>query len=380
MSVVITGATGFLGSRVLRHLLAEETRERVTVLGRGSPESLRERVQAAVGWLDGPHDGPPLPPDAWQRVRCVGADLTRPALGLPPEELTAAADGAAQVWHCAAQLHLAGDQSDLFSTNVRGTRAVLDLADRAPDAHLVFVSTAFVAGRRDAGHIMEDDLSDADGFHTRYEETKYTAERMIRAWTAAKGRRATIARPSLLVADRSAPAGLPAQPLDYVSRLVDDALLPPTGGPLVRPVRGGVLPLRLQGDPHGAMNLLQVDYAAAALMRVAAAGRARTGAGVRTVHITHPREVTFPTAREALRTLYPGLRLTVVPAVRNPSRYEALVLQHAGHLLDFSAQRRTYDRTHLREDVGDLPDPPDVDAAYLSRAFDRRDARQRAAV
>ncbi|MEV0280528.1 SDR family oxidoreductase [Streptomyces sp. NPDC050610] len=380
MSVVITGATGFLGSRVLRHLLAEETRETVTVLGRGSPDTLRERVEAAVAWLD----GPPVEPDAWQRVRCVGADLTRPTLGLTPGELAEAAAGAAQVWHCAARLHLAGDQSELFSTNVRGTRAVLDLAEQAPDAHLVYVSTAFVAGRRDAGHIMEDDLSDADGFHTRYEETKYTTERMIRAWTAAKGRRATIVRPSLLVSDRPAPAGLPAQPLDYVARLVDDTLRPRADQDPGLPMRGGVLPMRLQGDPHGTMNLLQADYAAEALLRVAAAGRARTGAGagagVRTVHVTHPREVAFPTAREALRELYPGLRLTVVPTVRNPSRHEALVIEHAGHLLDFGVQRRTYDRTHLREDVGDLPEPPDVDAAYLSRAFDRSGARQRAAV
>ncbi|MFE7122286.1 SDR family oxidoreductase [Streptomyces sp. NPDC057654] len=376
MSVVITGASGFLGSRVLRHLLAEETREPVAVLGRGSPDTLRERVEAAVAWLD----GPPVAPDAWRRLRYVSADLTRPALGLTPEQLAEAADGAREVWHCAARLHLAGDESELFSTNVRGTRAVLDLAERAPDAHLVYVSTAFVAGRRDAGHIMEDDLSDADGFHTRYEETKYTAERMIRAWTAAKGRRAVIARPSLLVADRPAPAGLPAQPLDYVARLVDDTLRPRTGPMPGLPLRGGVLPLRLQGDPNGAMNLLQADYAAEAMVRVAAAARARTGCGVRTVHVTHPREVAFPAARDALRTLYPGLRLAVVPTVRNPSRHESLVIEHAGHFLDFGAQHRTYDRTHLREDVGDLPEPPDVDADYLSRAFDRAGAHRQAAV
>ncbi len=98
------------------------------------------------------------------------------------------------------------------------------------------------------------------------------------------------------------------------------------------------------------------------------------------MHVTHPREVGFPTARDALRTLYPGLRLSLVPTVRNPSRHETLVIQHAGHLLDFGAQRRTYDRTHLREDVGDLPEPPDVDAAYLGRALDRDGAHRQAAV
>jgi nucleoside-diphosphate-sugar epimerase len=275
------------------------------------------------------------------------------------------------VWHCAAQLHLAGDQSTLFATNVRGTRAVLDLLDRAPHAHLMYISTAFVAGRRDAGHIMEDDLTGAHGFHTRYEETKYTTERMVRAWAAEQGRRATIARPSLLVTDRPAPAGVPVQPLDYLARIIDDTLRPRTRLFPELAARGGVLPLRLQGDPHGTMNLLQADHAALALMRVAAAGLARPRAGVRTVHLTHPRDVAFPTARDALQELFPGLRLSVVPKVHHPSRHEALLIAHVSHLLDFTAQQRTYDRTHLREDVGDLPEPPDVDAAYLRHALDR---------
>lgn len=367
MTIVLTGAGGFLGSRVLRHLLAGEGRETVTVLGRGTPDRLRQRVEAAVAWLD----MPPLDPGALHRVRYVGADLTRPALGLSPESLVEVAAGATTIWHCAAQIHLAGDESRLFSTNVRGTRAVLDLADHAPGAHLVHLSTAFVAGRRYSGLVLEEDLSDASGFHTRYEETKYTAERMVRAWAADGRRHVTIARPGLLLTDRPAPPGLPAQPLDYLARLVDEtARTAPGLIPELR-ARGGVRPFRLQGDPEGKMNLLQADHAARALVRVAAAGRARAAAGVRTVHVTHPHDVAFPAAVEALQALHPGLRLTIEPGVRNPNRYELLAVEHAGHLLAFTAHRRTYDRTHLLQDVGDLPEPPVVDTAYLTRAFDR---------
>ncbi|MEU7169445.1 SDR family oxidoreductase [Streptomyces morookaense] len=372
MSVVFIGAGGFLGSRVLRRLLAEGTRERVTVLGRGSPGKLRERVTAAVAWLD----GPPLDPGAPDRVRYLGADLTLPGLGLDPGSRARLAAGTEVVWHCAGPTRLIGDDpAPLYAGNVRGTRAVLDLAEEAADAHFVHVSTAFVAGRRRTGHIKEDDLSDAHGFATYYEESKYTAEKLVRAWAERHGRAVTVARPSLLLADRPAPAGIPAQPLDVVSRLIDEYFFPAREPGNSSRLRGGTASFRLPGDPRGTLNLLQADYAADALTRVVAAHRARTFTGVRTVHLTHPCETGFTVAKEAFETLYPGLTLTLTPKVPNPSRPEAVLAEHAASLLDFSDHRRTYDRSHLLADLGGLPDPPPVDSDCLRRALDRSGGR-----
>ncbi|GHF52849.1 hypothetical protein GCM10010218_37880 [Streptomyces mashuensis] len=97
MSILITGATGFLGCRLVRELLADPSGEPVTVLGRGSEESLRARTEAAVTWLD----GPPLPPQALARLRYVSGDITRPGLGLSADALARATDALTQIWHSA---------------------------------------------------------------------------------------------------------------------------------------------------------------------------------------------------------------------------------------------------------------------------------------
>lgn len=378
MSVLFTGASGFLGSRVLRELLAENTPEPITVLGRGTPQELRERVESAVTWLR----APALGPGALDRLRYATADLALPDLGLAEAERARLTDGVTTVWHCAALLDLLGDPSGLFRANVLGTRRVLELAEEAPAAQLLYVSTAFVAGGRRAGHVMEDELSDSEGFQTYYEETKYTAERMIRTWAGRNERAATVLRPSLLLTDRPSPPGVPGQTLDVLIRLIDNMLpsghtAPDDGLPSpddaldggVPAGRDSTLPFRVRGDPDAAMNAVQVDYAARVMARVAAARRGE--GGVRTVHVTHPHNTVFEIAKVALESLYPGLLLTVTPTVPAPTRIEALAMEYCGNLLGFGTQQRTYDRTQLLRYAGDLPEPAPVDSEYVMRALNR---------
>ncbi|MCS0637048.1 SDR family oxidoreductase [Streptomyces sp. LP05-1] len=316
------------------------------------------------------------------RVRCVSGDLDEPALGLSPRDRATALDGLTTVWHGAARLALEGDPAPLHVTNVLGVRRVLGLLDEAPGAQLAHISTAFVAGRRDHGRIAEEDLREADGFMTYYEESKYTAERLVRAWAGATGRTATVLRPSLLVADRSTPAGLPGQPLDVLSRTIDDMLRAKAGTArvadrlLARTHRSGhVLRLRLTGDPDATINMLQVDYAARAMVR---AVHARAGSsGLRTLHVTHPVDTGLKVAFAALASRYPGLRLTLEPSVPDPNRYEAAIQQHIAPLLRFATHRRTYDRANLLSLVGDLPGPEPIDQDYLTRTFAYEAVRER---
>ncbi|MBC3986179.1 SDR family oxidoreductase [Streptomyces sp. AC536] len=378
MSVLLTGATGFLGCRLLRELLARG-QDSVTVLGRGTPRELRARVEAAVTWLD----TPPLAPDALAAVRYVSGDLLRPNLGLDREERARVTDGLTALWHCAALLSLEGDPAPLHHANVIGTRRLLELAEEAPGARLLHVSTAYVAGRRGTGHVMEDDLRDADGFHIPYEESKYTAERMLHAWARDGRRDVTVFRPSLLVTDRPVPRELPNQPTDLLLRLVEQVVGNRTdkAGVLPGPSHGprGELELpaatvryRVQGDPSGSLNLLQADYAAHAM--VLAASRARPATGVRTLHVTHPRNVSFATVTAAIEARFPGLRVSMTPTLDDPTASESLAANFAANPLVYSTHHRTYDRTNLLAATGGLPDPAPVDLAYLTRAFGRAPA------
>ncbi|WP_217213451.1 SDR family oxidoreductase [Streptomyces sp. AC550_RSS872] len=367
MSILLTGATGFLGCRLLRELLARPSDELVTVLGRGGEDDLRTRTEAAVTWLG----GPPLPTGALRRLRFVSGDITQPGLGLPADDRARVTDGLTQLWHSAALLTLDGDPVPLHRSNVLGTRHVLDLADEAPEAGVVHVSTAYVAGRRLTGHVLEDDLREDSGFQTPYEQSKYTAETMVHAWTRSRGRTATIMRPSLLVTDRPVPPGLPGQPLDTATRLARDGLRSwaarskGLAGILRRPRRGGdTLRLRVVVNPEGALNLLQADYAAQAMLR---AVEAPHEAPVRTLHVTHPTNTPVATLLDACERHFPGLTLTAVPELPDPTPAEELIAPWA-RILGYSAQRRTYDRTWLLAAVGDLPDPKSIDVNYLARA------------
>ncbi len=317
---------------------------------------------------------------ALDRLHYLSGDITLPGLGLTTEQRARATDGLTQLWHNAAHIRLEGDPAPLHLSNVVGTRHVLELADHAPDAHLMHVSTAYVAGRRLTGHILEEDLSEDHGFQTYYEESKYTAERLVRAWGSRTGRPVTVFRPGLLVTDRPVPDGLPDQPLSTLLRLVDAGMRNRAvrNASLIAFVkgdrhRGGTVHIRIAADPEGTANLVQAEYAARAMARTAKAHTGRPAA-VRTVHVTHPHNASADVVPKTLQVRYPRLALSVVPHIPDPTPLETLVAQQGARMIEFSAHRRTYDRTHLLEAVGDLPDPEPIDATYLARACGNPDA------
>ncbi|GHF33350.1 SDR family oxidoreductase [Streptomyces fumanus] len=379
MSILITGATGFLGSRILCELLTDASDEPITVLGRGTPQTLRARVEAALTWLS---DATP-PDGAFDRLRFISGDISQPGLGLTSEDRAQVLDGLRQVWHSAALLTLGDDPAPLHRTNVLGTCNVLDLLEAAPTAHLLYVSTAYVAGRRSNGHVLENDLSEDSGFMCHYEESKYTTERLLHAWAARKGREVTVLRPSLLITDRPIPAGLPAQPVNVLTQLIDQlangwtARVHGVKEFLKGGLRGDRVHIRLEADPEGTLNLLQVEYAARAMVRAAATPPDGPGR-VRTLHVTHPQETRFQTALDALSTRYPGSSVRVCARLTNPTRQERSLAAEAWRMPGLNMLRRTYDRTNLLKAVGDLPDPEPIDHAYLVRALGAAKALQSA--
>ncbi|MFE7836986.1 SDR family oxidoreductase [Streptomyces sp. NPDC057474] len=152
MTVLITGATGFVGSR-LAHALLTGRGQRLVAVGRGSLATAQSRIVEAVsahGRLD---------ESARRRLRCVGGDITQPWLGMPPAVYAQLAREVSGVWHCAGDIALAGDRERLFGVNVQGTANVLDFAELTGHAcRVVHVSTIVVAGRRADGSVLEDDL------------------------------------------------------------------------------------------------------------------------------------------------------------------------------------------------------------------------------
>ena len=166
--VLVTGATGFVGSHVVRKLL--ERGERVRVF---------TRRQSVVRNLEG------------LSVEVVHGDLT------DPESVRAAVSGCRRVFHVAADYRLwARDPSELYRSNVRGTRNVLEAARAAGVERVVYTSTVGVLAVSCNGHLSDERtpvrLTDMIG---HYKRSKFLAEAEAAA-AAKQGLPVVIVNPS----------------------------------------------------------------------------------------------------------------------------------------------------------------------------------------
>ncbi|CAL9334403.1 hypothetical protein SUDANB58_00136 [Streptomyces sp. enrichment culture] len=377
VTTLLTGATGFLGSRLLLGLLTHRGRH-VTVLGRGTASELRSRLLALLENLAGGPIGAP----ARSRLRCVGGDVTRPWLGLAPAVYGRLAREAEAVWHCAGDIALAGERERLFRTNVHGTERVLEFAaSTAPDCRLVHLSTVAVAGGRREGVVAEEDLTDAFGFETHYDESKYRAETLVRDWARQRGRPAVVLRPGVVASDAAHREGLPGHPLRVLGDMIGTVAR--NGAPGIPPAaslrrKGAGLRLRLRVPADAEFNIVPDGYATEAMLRIGH-DTAEDGHGVRTYHIVHPDETPMRLIVDAVETHHPGLVLDCVGELPDPTPAERFVADHLPGFLSYCHHRRVYGRERAVERTGGLADPPPVDRDYLARAMGFADAVPHAA-
>ncbi|MGA4851436.1 SDR family oxidoreductase [Streptomyces sp. G5(2025)] len=355
MSILFTGATGFLGSRLLYALLVEEGCE-VTALGRGTPATLRARLVASLTGLA----GGPLPQSALDRLHCLPGDVSRPRLALPPAHYSRLAGRTTEIWHSAADISLSAPLESLRGTNTAGTAHILELAEYAGQGcRVTHVSTAFVAGRRRDGCMAETELDDSAGFETAYEQSKFEAERLVRVWAQRWDRPVTVLRPSVLVTGSRPEEGAPQHPFGELGRRTEKS----SG------VFGGVTGrVRLPLLPEGTINAVQVEYAVQAMLCLAA--RAPDTPGVSTFHVVHPVDTPVRLLLEAIENRHPGLRLEQVARVTDPDPAETLIAaQLPDFLCRYGMQRRRYERSGLLSLVPELTDPPPLDASYVRAAL-----------
>ncbi len=194
-TVLLTGATGFLGAQVARYLLEDE---KVTVLALVRAENLEAaQRKASRNWWDWPE----LAGALGSRVEVVCGDIRLPQFGLASDAYVALAQRVTHVIHTAADWRFL-PLEELRKTNVEGTRNVLDFARKANEEHklerFAHVSTAYVAGGR-VGEVPEVALSDEYGFFTNYERSKYEGELLVQG--AKKEFSASVFRPSMIVGD-----------------------------------------------------------------------------------------------------------------------------------------------------------------------------------
>jgi amino acid adenylation domain-containing protein/thioester reductase-like protein len=201
-TVLVTGATGFLGAHVLVELLRQTEAEIVCLVRAGGARAGHERLTQALA-----QHGLSVRTEERRRLGVVAGDLARPLLGLPEPTWNDLAQRVDAIYHVAGRVNLVLGYEVLRPDNVLGTLEVLRLwaARRARRLHHVSTLSVFVATDRNHGLLGEDDDLSRTGYvHGGYAQSKWAAEWLVRR---AAGRGATYYRPGLITPDsRGGPA------------------------------------------------------------------------------------------------------------------------------------------------------------------------------
>jgi NAD(P)-dependent dehydrogenase (short-subunit alcohol dehydrogenase family) len=183
MQYFVTGATGFIGKRLVKALLA---RRGSTVYFLLRPESAGKVADLLAYW--GTTKARAVP---------VHGDLTARKLGVAAEELKKLKGQVDAVYHLAAVYDLSADAESQVRVNIEGTRNVVEFAKAIDAGHLHHVSSIAAAGLYE-GVFREDMFDEAENLEHPYFMTKHESEKIVRQESKVPW---TVYRPALVVGD-----------------------------------------------------------------------------------------------------------------------------------------------------------------------------------
>ena len=190
-TILVTGATGFLGGALAAELLATEDWENVLLLVRAEDAShaYQRVVRSLARFTSDLELLGRLKPE-----QVLAGDFTQPGPFIEDNRFS----GIKRVVHCAA-LTSFGANTRVFSTNVDGTlRFVHHLRQVAAIERFLHVSTAMICGDQPGRLVREDEYPRPRVKHlVNYTESKAEAERLLRL--TLPGFPLVVVRPSIIV-------------------------------------------------------------------------------------------------------------------------------------------------------------------------------------
>lgn len=177
---LLTGATGFLGSRVLREWLTSFNGRVVVCLVRAEDDQdASDRLDQTLR-----HHEIVLTSSQRNRVEAIAGDLCQSDFGWDRDRWTTLAQQVDTVVHLAAAVHVFAPYEQLRPANVSGTASVLrfSLDQRIKRLHYASTLSVFVGTDRNSGVAVEsDDLSQTKRVYGGYAQTKWAAEVLLRS-------------------------------------------------------------------------------------------------------------------------------------------------------------------------------------------------------
>jgi thioester reductase-like protein len=279
--LLVTGFPGFIGTRLVRRLLADSPD--ATVVALVEPR-MAERAREVAATLQGS-----------DRVTVQPGDIADPLLGVDDATYDRLVADVTEIHHLAAIYDLAVPDRIAERVNVGGTQHVLDFARRAKrlERHH-YISTAYVAGWR-SGRIYEAELAAGQTFKNHYESTKFAAEVLVR--NTLDSVPTTIYRPAIVVGDSRTGETQKFDGPYYLLRTISR-------------LHGRPLPQIGNGDAP--FNVVPVDFVVDAI----AAGRADAEVTGLTLHLVDPEPMSSAQLMRLLAREYAGRE----PSYRIPPR------------------------------------------------------------
>ncbi|KAF7718484.1 Short-chain dehydrogenases/reductases family protein [Penicillium ucsense] len=180
-TVLLTGATGFLGAFLLSDLLESTTAKIVCLVRFNDPEDddqasgvarIRRNLLDLGLWRD----------TLMERVEILPGNLSRPHFGLSPDAFDELAGRVQVVVHAAATVNLVYPYAALRKANIGGTREILRLAAKG-GATVQYVSTNGVLPPSGEKGWSEHSMLDVKDVPTKlvdgYGQTKWVAEQLV---------------------------------------------------------------------------------------------------------------------------------------------------------------------------------------------------------
>jgi NAD(P)-dependent dehydrogenase (short-subunit alcohol dehydrogenase family) len=183
MQYFVTGATGFIGKRLVKTLLARRGATVHFLLRPGSEGKVPELLSY---W--GVSKARAIP---------VIGDLTAGKLGVAADQVKALKGQVDQMYHLAAVYDLSADEASQVAVNVEGTRNAVEFAKAIDAKHFGHVSSIAAAGLYE-GVFREDMFDEAENLDHPYFATKHESEKIVRRECKVPW---TVYRPAMVVGD-----------------------------------------------------------------------------------------------------------------------------------------------------------------------------------